>query len=377
MVRVWLTNGLTGDRDSQPAKTALRILVLNLMPNRAVTEQQFRSIFIATGGNVAITFCLPATHHIRHHAQEIHAAYATFPQIRDQFFDGFIITGAPLDQVSFDAVDYWPELQEMMTWRQTHVRQSLFLCWGAYAAGAITGAYVGHQIPDKITGVFTVDGFTMPQSRYFVVPAADVHHGRIVAGSKALGAVITEDPDDAATYVAGHFEYSANTLAQEYFRDLRRHGDRAPRPQHYFLDDGRWLFNWRPDAIRFYRHWLQLLSDQDSAFTDQVSTSPTGISPLTLEQAWIRLQQANGPVIGPADLPLDEAVPATNYVAWNGINVDNLLFVMTAATELVWLVDRPGRPVDIPGAISVLRAVYPNVSIMTTELRQEVANEHH
>jgi hypothetical protein len=64
-------------------------------------------------------------------------------------------------------------------------------------------------------------------------------------------------------------------------------------------------------------------------------------------------------------------------VAWNGINVDNLLFVMTAATELVWLVDRPGRPVDIPGAISVLRAVYPNVSIMTTELRQEVANEHH
>jgi homoserine O-succinyltransferase len=344
MSTVTRLNGLTRDPVPQPTTGAKKILVLNLMPNRAVTEQQFASIFAATGFPVTLTFCLPASHQIRQHTDQLHAAYATFPEIEDQFFDGLIITGAPLDQKPFTDVDYWDELQEILTWRRTHVQGSLFLCWGAYAAGAVDGVFVGHGIPEKITGVFTVEGYTMPQSRYFLVPLAAIERGEIVAGNLDLGAVIVTDDTTQSTYVAGHFEYSANTLALEYYRDQAKNGDAAPEPQHYFTGDNQYSWTWRADAVAFYRRWLAKITDsQPPAAADTGTALPT--IPLTSLAAARR----------------------AGLTPWQGANVDTLIYNLTPHTDRVWLLDTPAHHVDLANAWAILHHIQPDIQVIATK----------
>ncbi|WP_155287418.1 homoserine O-acetyltransferase/O-succinyltransferase family protein [Lacticaseibacillus zhaodongensis] len=262
MSSVHILNGLTAPVDSKPQRNARNILILNLMPNRAVTEQQFVQAFAATGIPVNLTFCLPATHHIRQHEAELRAKYRSFDQVRKQYFDALIVTGAPLDRVAFNTVDYWPELQDILAWRHDHTRGSLFICWGAYAAGKIDGIFTGKQIDRKITGVFTTDGYTMPQSRYFIIPQESVKRGSVIAGNSELGATIVTEPISHSTYVAGHFEYLTGTLADEYNRDRHKNGAKAPRPVNYFAADLRPRNSWQADAKRFYTEWLNAIPKQ-------------------------------------------------------------------------------------------------------------------
>lgn len=336
MTAVTRLTGLTRDAHPHPVPGACRILVLNLMPNRAVTEEQLAAVIGATGIPAALTFCLPATHRIRHHAAWLNNAYTTFPEVADQTFDGLIITGAPLDQVPLTAVDYWSELQTILRWRRTHVRGSLFLCWGAYAAGVAEGVFTAAQRPDKITGVFTAGGWTMPQSRYFFISPPGVHQGRIVAATPALGAVIIRDEGASTTYVAGHFEYSANTLALEYYRDRARHGAAAPRPVHYFTGSDAYAWTWRSDAVRFYRRWLE-----------QIGAGGTAA-------------RSHGPASSAAGAAAD---PSASILTWQGANIDDLLYALTPATTAVYLVDSPAQRVDVPGARAVLRHVRPDITV--------------
>lgn len=259
---VCLLNGLTARHNAQPQANARNILILNLMPNRAVTEQQFARAFAIARLSVNITFCLPDTHRIRRHEHEVRAHYRSFSQVRDEYFDALIVTGAPLDRTAWQDIDYWDELQTILTWRHTHVRGSLFICWGAAAAGKIDGIFTSHQIDRKISGVFTASGYTMPQSRYFIIPRQSVRRGSVIAGSPELGATIVTDPISHSTYVAGHFEYLPGTLADEYHRDRRRNGDKAPRPLNYFDDNLRPKYSWGTDAKRFYTAWLNAIPQQ-------------------------------------------------------------------------------------------------------------------
>ncbi|KRM55299.1 homoserine O-acetyltransferase/O-succinyltransferase family protein [Lacticaseibacillus sharpeae] len=265
MTNIYQQNGLTKPPSTNAAPAAAaKILILNLMPNRAVTEQQFISILSRSAKphqDLAVTFCLPTTHLMRKHAAAIHAAYTDFARIKDQHFAALIVTGAPLDRIAFTDVDYWPEFQEILAWRHTHVQQSLFLCWGAEAAGYADGVFTPLTLDHKITGVYTADGVTMPQSRYFTIPQDSLTRGQVVAGTDALGALIVADDRTNSTYVSGHFEYFAGTLADEYHRDQRKNGDAAPKPQHYFAPDMRPQATWQTSATKFYTDWLQQLAD--------------------------------------------------------------------------------------------------------------------
>lgn len=259
MSAVCILSGLTRDRAPQTDPQARHILILNLMPNRAVTEQQFARTFARTGIPVDLTFILPATHHIRRNETALRRAYRTFADVADQQFDALIVTGAPLDRRNFADVDYWDELQTILQWRRSHVRGSLFLCWGALAAGHIDQCFEGERLDYKICGVYRCGQYLMPQSRYFRIPAANVTSGSVLAGDEQLGACIISNPITHSTYVSGHFEYLPGTLAAEYHRDRRQNGARAARPAHYFDHNMRVAANWQHDAASFYRDWLNAI----------------------------------------------------------------------------------------------------------------------
>ncbi|WP_127848634.1 homoserine O-acetyltransferase/O-succinyltransferase family protein [Lacticaseibacillus hulanensis] len=263
MAHIYLRTGLTRRKTAKDAPAGdLKILILNLMPNRAVTERQFVRILQLAGSpatDIEVTFCLPATHAIRRHAEQITAAYTNFAAVQNENFDALIVTGAPLDRIAFTDVDYWDEFQQILRWRHTHVRQSLFLCWGADAAGYADGVFTPEQLDRKITGVYTANGVTMPQSRYFKIPLS-VQRGEVLAGNSDLGALIVADASTRSHYVAGHFEYLPGTLADEYHRDRRKNGALAPRPANYFDPDMRPQYTWRSSATAFYHNWLAQLA---------------------------------------------------------------------------------------------------------------------
>lgn len=262
MTTVTILTGLTRDPTLPVNPQARHILILNLMPNRAVTEQQFARVFARAGIPVALTFILPATHHLRAHATQIHRAYPTFRDVETQNFDALIVTGAPLDRKNFTDVDYWDELQTILAWRHTHVRGSLFLCWGALAAGHIDGCFEGERLQRKICGVYRTGPYLMPQSRYFTIPAVRVTSGSVIAQTAELGACIISNPVTHSTYVSGHFEYLPGTLAAEYHRDRRQNGNAAAQPAHYFTSDMRISASWQHDAASFYHDWLTAIPQQ-------------------------------------------------------------------------------------------------------------------
>ncbi|MFD1441738.1 homoserine O-acetyltransferase/O-succinyltransferase family protein [Lacticaseibacillus hegangensis] len=257
MAQVTILRGLTRTAEAT-APSALQLLVLNLMPNRAQTEQQLAQVLAAGKRPVALTFCVPDTHHLRHNAAAVRRAYAGFHDIEDQHFDGLIITGAPLDRLAFQQVDFWPELHRILAWRKTHVTGSLFICWGAYAAGTIDGLFTGQPLTDKISGVYTTGGLTMPQSRFFKIPLTSVRRGQIITGSSALGATFIKDLATNSWYLAGHLEYQTDTLLAEYQRDCRK-DPTTPKPAHYFDQNRQPQNTWRRDAARVYAGWLQTL----------------------------------------------------------------------------------------------------------------------
>ncbi|MFD1484942.1 homoserine O-succinyltransferase [Lacticaseibacillus baoqingensis] len=257
MAHVSIISGLT--RTAQrPAAAALKILILNLMPNRAVTERQFAELFARLEVPVALTFCLPDSHRLHNNEADIRAAYTSFSDIAAQSFDGLIITGAPLDRLAFHQIDFWPELHKILAWRHTHVAGSLFICWAAYAAGAIDGAFTGRQLTRKVSGVYTTSGLTMPQSRFFTIPQNAVRRGQIIAGDDQLGATLIEDASSNSWYLAGHLEYQTGTLRAEYYRDYHK-DQTTPLPAHYFDEDYQPHNTWQADATYVYSAWLDSL----------------------------------------------------------------------------------------------------------------------
>ncbi|WP_234002794.1 homoserine O-succinyltransferase [Lactobacillus sp. CBA3605] len=260
------------------ATAATQLLILNLMPTKQATEQQFLQRLAMGPTDVAVTFMYPASHHFKGIDQATIAAnYVTLAQIQAEHFDGLIVTGAPVEQLPFTAVDYWSELQTIITWAQTHVSQTLFECWAAQAGLYLQFGIDKQLVAHKIFGVYTattVDrasplmaGLTqpaslkMPQSRQsqLVLPAKLPAELQLVATNAQVGPLVLAAPAQHAVYVTGHPEYAAETLALEYRRDRQQHRP-IQQPQHYFSDShGTIDYSWQQASCQFYQNWVATL----------------------------------------------------------------------------------------------------------------------
>ncbi len=253
----------------------LDILILNLMPTKVETETQLLRCLSNSPLQTNVEFLKTATHESKNtSAAYLDRFYRTFDEIRDRKYDGMIITGAPLENISFEDVDYWDELCVIMNWTRTNVYSTLYICWGAMA-----GLYHQYGIPkypldSKISGIFEHralvrdepllrgfdDRFFMPHSRHTTVKASDIErnpHLHILASSKEAGVAIVQSEKNEV-FITGHFEYDADTLAYEYERDAKA-GMNPHVPDHYFEDDDPRkdpVVRWRGHATLFFTNWL-------------------------------------------------------------------------------------------------------------------------
>ena len=248
----------------------LKVLILNLMPTKIVTETQILRKLSNTPVQIQVELLRTASYQSQH-TDEDHLAsfYTTFDQVRDRNFDGMIITGAPVENLEFNQVDYWPELCEIMAWSRTHVH------WGAQA-----GLYFHHGIekrslPRKLFGVYEHrvlkpssplfrgfdDVFCAPHSRYTEVWEKDIRAApglELLATSSEAGVYAVKTEDSSQFFIMGHPEYDPDTLAREYRRDIDKGLDIAV-PAHYFPEDDPArvpVVRWRSAGQLLYTNWL-------------------------------------------------------------------------------------------------------------------------
>lgn len=264
----------------------LHILMLNLMPTKVVTETQIARLIGNTPLQVELELLQTATHKARHtSAEHMLAFYRTFDEVRERRYDGMIITGAPVEQLEFEQVEYWDELCGIMEWSKTHVTSTFHICWGAQA-----GLYYHFGIPkypleDKLFGVFRHhpdhrrsmlmrgfdDEFWVPHSRHTEVRREDIERHpelKIVASSPEAGVLICMTERGKQVFVTGHSEYDADTLGLEYRRD-RDAGLPIALPENYYTDDDETkppLVRWRSCANLLYSNWLNYFVYQTTPY---------------------------------------------------------------------------------------------------------------
>ena len=264
----------------------LRIAIVNLMPTKVATEIQLLRLLGNSPVQVDITL-IKAEHHVSRNASADHLDrfYKTFSGVRGQKFDGMIITGAPVEHLDFAEVDYWHELADIMDYSRIHVFSTLYICWGAQAG--LFHHFGVHKRPlgKKMFGVFPHlahnrqdpifrgfdDTFFMPHSRHTeITREAILAHPDIelLADSPEAGVAIVKDRKRRQIFITGHFEYDADTLAREYFRDLSK-GLPIAVPRHYFPGDNPQnspCVSWRAHANLFFSNWLNFYVYQDTPF---------------------------------------------------------------------------------------------------------------
>ena len=264
----------------------LRIAIVNLMPTKIATEIQLLRLLGNSPVQVDITL-IKAEHHVSKNtsAEHLERFYTTFSGVRGQKFDGMIITGAPVERLDFDQVDYWHELAAIMEYSRTHVFSTLYICWGAQAglfhhfgvpkvplAEKMFGVFP-HLVHDRLNPIFRGfdDTFFMPHSRHTDITrdAIQAHPDlELLADSPEAGVAIVKDRKRRQLFITGHFEYDADTLAREYFRDLDK-GRPIAVPRHYFPDDNPKnapLVTWRAHANLFFSNWLNFYVYQDTPY---------------------------------------------------------------------------------------------------------------
>ena len=254
----------------------LKVLILNLMPLKIETETQILRKLSNTPLQVEIDLLQTVTHHSSHvPVEHLKSFYVGLDDIQDKHYDGMIITGAPVEKMKFEDVDYWPELCHIFEWAKTNVFSTLYLCWGAQAGIYYHYDVEKHLLPEKMTGVFEhhilkpssplVRGFDdvvyAPHSRYTEVRAQDIASKQdleLIAVSDEAGVFIAKSTNSRHFFVFGHPEYDTNTLANEYQRDVKK-GINPALPKHYFTNDDptqQPISNWRAAAQLLYTNWL-------------------------------------------------------------------------------------------------------------------------
>ena len=278
---------MSEDRASHQDIRPLRIAILNLMPTKIETETQLLRQLSNTPLQVDVTLLHAATHHSKNvSAEHLEHFYRSFEDVRHEHFDGLIITGAPVEKLAFEDVDYWDEFCDILAWSRTHAYSTLHICWGAQAALYYHYGIHKEPLPEKLSGVFTHqllerlhplvrgfdDTFCMPHSRYTQIVRSELaQHDNlhILATSSVAGPSIIVTGDGRQIFVTGHIEYDRKTLANEYFRDMDRGLDPSI-PQNYFPHDDttmRPLMPWRSHAYLLFSNWLNYCVYQETPYS--------------------------------------------------------------------------------------------------------------
>jgi homoserine O-succinyltransferase len=263
----------------------LRVAILNLMPTKISTETQLLRLLGNTPLQVEVVLLHTASHEAKNtDADHLLNHYLTFEEVQEQRFDGLIITGAPVELLEFEEVDYWPELIRILDWADSHVQSTLHLCWGAQAGLYHRYGVPKYTLPRKMFGIFEHDTlhsnqpllrgfdeiFFAPHSRHTGIRIEDlakVNDIRILAKSDAAGVNIVASRDNRHIYVTGHPEYDPLTLLGEYSRDLAK-GLNIHLPENYFLNDDpklRVQVRWRSHANLLFANWLNYYVYQASS----------------------------------------------------------------------------------------------------------------
>ncbi|WP_319370486.1 homoserine O-succinyltransferase [uncultured Ilyobacter sp.] len=264
----------------------LKILILNLMPNKIVTETQLLRLLGNTPLQIEITLLKTGTYSSKNTSQDhLTSFYQTFEDIKNHTFDGLIITGAPIENLQFEEVDYWEELKEIMEFSKSNITSTMHICWGSQA-----GLYYHYGIPKfptdkKIFGIFKHkilnlktkltrgfdDEFLVPHSRHTTVMRSDIEKVlelEILAESKDAGICLVATRDRKQIFISGHLEYEKDTLKNEYFRDLNK-GLSIDIPKNYFKDDNPEndpVVTWRAHAHLLFSNWLNYCVYQETPY---------------------------------------------------------------------------------------------------------------
>ncbi|MBE6570206.1 MAG: homoserine O-succinyltransferase [Ruminococcaceae bacterium] len=254
----------------------LKLAILNLMPTKIVTETQIIRLLSNTPLQIELTLLKTATHASANtSAEHMEAFYRTFDDVREEKFDGLIITGAPVENLDFTQVDYWDELCEIMRWSKTNVFSTLHICWAAQAGLWFHYGIPKYSLPEKMFGVFEHENlapehpllrgfdetFRVPHSRHTEVRREDIEKCpkvEILSESDEAGVYIVASRKRRLFFVTGHSEYDAGTLNAEYTRDVNK-GLNIAVPKHYFKDDDPSnppKNTWRGHAHLLFSNWL-------------------------------------------------------------------------------------------------------------------------
>ena len=264
----------------------IKIGLLNLMPLKEDTELQILRSLSNTPLQVDVTFVMVSSHEAKNTpTSHLNQFYNRFGEIRDERFDGFIITGAPVEQIPFEEVDYWEELKQIMEWTKTHVTSTLHLCWGAQAGMYYHFGIDKKPLPEKAFGLFWHkvlnrkiplvrgfdDCFLAPHSRHTEVPIEDIHNCKeltVLAESEEAGLFLAMADGGRKIFVMGHPEYDRVTLDGEYKRDVSKNLP-IEIPENYYKDnnpENRPLLMWRAHANNLYTNWLNYYVYQSTPF---------------------------------------------------------------------------------------------------------------
>ncbi len=255
----------------------LRIVIMNLMPTKEETELQLLRSLANTPLQVDISFLKTEMHNAKNvSVNHLEAFYTTFSEIKEDYYDGLLITGAPVETLPYEEVDYWSELVDVMEWSKTHVTSTFHICWAAQAGLYYHYGVRKYLLDEKIFGIFkhrTIhrktplvrgfdDVFNAPHSRHSGIVREDVENNpalTILADSEEAGPYIIIAKEGRQIFVTGHPEYDVVTLDQEYRRDLAKGMDNVPFPVNYYKDDNLDLGpvkSWRCHANTLYTNWL-------------------------------------------------------------------------------------------------------------------------
>ena len=254
----------------------LQIALLNLMPNKIRTETQFARLIGASPLQVELTLVRIGNHKAKNTSEEhLIAFYQTWDEVKDRKFDGFIVTGAPIELLPFEEVTYWDELTRILDWTTTNVHSSFFICWGAMAAAWHFHAVPKHTLEKKAFGVYRhrnnapaspylagfSDDFAVPVSRWTEVRAADIPAGsglELLMESDATGPCMLAEKTGNRLYMFNHIEYDSTSLKEEYDRDVEA-GVPIAVPHEYYPGDNpasRPLNRWRSHAHLLFGNWI-------------------------------------------------------------------------------------------------------------------------
>lgn len=277
---------MTQNRASSQDIRPLEIVLLNLMPTKIATETQFTRLL----GNTPLQVRLELMHTTSHKAKNVSQDhllnfYKSFDELKDRKFDGMVITGAPVEHMDFEDVDYWDELCQIMEWSKSHVHSTIHICWGAQAGLYYHYGIQKHQMEKKMFGVFKHradykrsillrgfdDTFWVPQSRHTTVLREDLQAVpglKILASSDECGVYAVSSKGGRQIFITGHSEYDADTLKNEYIRD-KNLGLPIDMPVNYFKDDDDTkepVVRWRGHANLLFSNWLNYFVYQTTPY---------------------------------------------------------------------------------------------------------------